>query len=79
MYWAGEFYQNRLEGHGRYVYKSGEVYEGQQKNGIRHGCGTLFRPDGTIEFEGEWVNGNRHVAVNSGNHTHSVPLQHFPG
>jgi hypothetical protein len=32
----------------RYTYKSGNVYEGEFKNGYRHGWGTLLETDGTL-------------------------------
>ena len=37
-------------------YDTGEVYEGQFKEGRQHGAGTLVRPDG-FRYTGEFVDG----------------------
>ena len=40
-----------LNGHGRTIYASGDVYLGQYKNDLRHGSGKLTCADG-ITYEG---------------------------
>ncbi len=37
----------------------GGRYEGEWRDGRRHGWGTFVHPDG-YRFEGEWKEGNRH-------------------
>ena len=41
------------------VYKDGASYEGQMKNGLRHGKGVYIFADGE-KYEGEFVKGKRH-------------------
>lgn len=44
---------------GRHTYPDGSHYEGEFKNGKRHGRGMLLRPDG-VRYEGEWQNDKPH-------------------
>ena len=44
---------------GRFTYQDGSVYEGGYKNNMKHGHGKLTKADGTVEFEGKWVNNKR--------------------
>ena len=37
-----------------YIYKTGAVYEGQWKGGMRHGIGTMKWADGSATYIGEW-------------------------
>jgi len=39
------------------IFKNGDVYEGEIKNGKPHGQGTMTYKDGTID-EGEWYEGS---------------------
>lgn len=39
------------------VDKNGSKYIGQMKNGKKHGKGTLYRPDGSKIYEGDWIDG----------------------
>lgn len=36
--------------------ETGQIYEGQWKNGVRHGRGVNYWPDGSV-YEGYWRNG----------------------
>ena len=50
-------FEDNALGHGRYVFPSGAVYEGEYKAGQRHGKeGTYTSPDGTVVYKGEWEN-----------------------
>ncbi len=42
----------------RIKYKDGGVYEGETKDGLRHGKGTYYYTDGS-EFEGNWINSKK--------------------
>lgn len=46
-------------GYGVYVRHSGIKYEGEWKNGLRHGRGTLAYPD-NYTYVGEWENNRMH-------------------
>ena len=35
--------------------ESGEYYVGQWKNGLMHGKGTMYYPNGTIAYDGDWI------------------------
>jgi len=49
-------YQYRLEGNGIYVFPTDTIYEGQLRDGMFHGEGTLFFPNGS-KYRGVWENG----------------------
>ena len=42
-----------LNGHGRTIYPSGDVYIGEYKNDLRHGQGTHTSVDGAV-YTGNW-------------------------
>ena len=44
------------DGHGKYIYTDGTVYEGNWKNDKKHGKGKIIYSDGEV-YEGEWKNG----------------------
>ena len=44
---------------GIFKYDSGETYEGQLLEGLKHGKGKVVWPDGSI-YEGHWMNNRRH-------------------
>ena len=50
---------NIENGHGKYTYKNGDVYEGEWKDFQRHGQGKLIQTDGT-SWEGPWFKDKKH-------------------
>ena len=44
---------------GRLTWPDGSFYNGQWKNGVRHGVGEYHLTDGMI-FKGQWVNDMKH-------------------
>ena len=54
--YAGDFVKGKFEGNGRYFYENGDRYDGQWKNGIKHGIETIYYKNGTIKYEGNFVN-----------------------
>ena len=46
----------RLEGKGNYTFPTETRYEGDMKDGMFHGNGTLFFPNGS-KYEAKWDNG----------------------
>ena len=44
------------EGNGKYIWKNGEYYIGQEKNGLRHGKGIEYYSNGKIRYKGNFVN-----------------------
>jgi hypothetical protein len=48
-----------IEGDVRLTNNKGYVYVGKYKNNERHGIGKLFNPDGTINYEGYFLYGNK--------------------
>lgn len=51
--YEGDFRQNRLEGHGKYILSDGTVYEGEFKSNCMHGYGICVFADGS-RYEGEY-------------------------
>ena len=47
---------SRLEGKGEYTFPTETVYKGELKDGMFHGQGTLFFPNGS-KYEAKWING----------------------
>ena len=47
------------DGFGKYIYENGNYYEGEWKNYLRNGIGTLYNKNGKIEYIGDWVNDKR--------------------
>jgi hypothetical protein len=45
-----------MEGKGKWIYKAGEVYEGDMRAGLKHGKG-LFRMYNGSSLYGEWSGG----------------------
>jgi len=46
----------RLEGAGVYAFPTETIYQGQLRDGMFHGAGTLYFPNGS-RYEGVWSNG----------------------
>jgi hypothetical protein len=49
----GKFDSNAPHRKYQHCYKSGAVYQGEWKGGMRHGLGKIMWPDGA-SYEGEW-------------------------
>jgi hypothetical protein len=69
--YEGEFVNRKYEGRGKLVFYSSNnhhfCYDGNWKNGLRHGFGVEIGPnvdgsfnDGGTRYEGTWVNNRRH-------------------
>ncbi len=50
------FWGFRLEGTGNYTFPTETVYKGEMKDGMFHGKGTLYFPNGS-KHEAEWFEG----------------------
>ena len=50
---------NKLNGKGRHIWKSGNYYIGQFKNGQKNGHGEYYDLNGD-KYTGMWLNHNRH-------------------
>ena len=48
---------NEYDGKGKYIDEKGYLYEGEFKNGLKHGKGILYYKNGNIKYEGEFSNG----------------------
>ena len=57
----GSFHGDKKEGHGKMIYAStGNIYEGEWKNGQHHGRGKLTEASTGNVFEGGWQDGKKH-------------------
>lgn len=45
-----------ISGQGTFTYANGQTYTGSWKDGNRHGHGTITDKNGTVIYNGEWVN-----------------------
>jgi hypothetical protein len=43
--------------------KDGNLYRGEWKNGKKHGQGAEIHPNGTIRYEGQWIDGALTLSV----------------
>ena len=59
LYYEGELKNSKYHGHGRFVFRNGDVFEGIYSNGIRNGYGKLVKINGDI-YEGTW-NGSKKI------------------
>lgn len=59
MYYVGEVRNNKANGKGVALLKSGSRYEGDWVDNQRHGKGKFFWPDGEV-YDGEYLNDKRH-------------------
>ena len=55
----GAFVQGEKQGHGKYSFAGGEVYEGEYQRGLNHGRGKLTHATGD-SYDGEWADGKKH-------------------
>ena len=55
-HYEGEYFNDKFEGKGKYIYENGEYYEGDWKNGLRNGNGKIYKKDGLIRYEGGFIN-----------------------
>jgi len=53
--YQGTFQNDARNGQGTYWWTNGERYEGNWKNNTRDGYGTLYAVDGSIKYQGQWV------------------------
>ena len=53
----GDFFNDKYEGNGKYIYKNGDYYIGQFKNDLKHGNGIEYRRDGKVKYTGFWTEG----------------------
>ena len=56
MIYEEEFANNKFEGEGKYYFENGEIYIGNFKNDRFHGQGMIIKIDGSVKYEGEFVN-----------------------
>ena len=54
-YYVGKFKDWKRSGNGKMAWLDGEYYDGEWKDGLRHGRGTQFRADGSIIYQGQWI------------------------
>jgi len=57
--YKGDIVEGKKEGFGKYVYVNGATYEGEWKDGKRHGKGIFIPADGGDVYDGQWKNGKR--------------------
>ena len=57
----GHFNNGKAEGEGKYIWNSGAVYEGEFKQGLKHGMGKWQKGmgDGADVYKGQYENDKR--------------------
>ena len=53
LFYEGELKNTKYHGHGRFVFRNGDVFEGMYSNSIRNGYGKEVKINGDI-YEGTW-------------------------
>uniref|UniRef100_A0A2K6U113 MORN repeat-containing protein 5 n=1 Tax=Saimiri boliviensis boliviensis TaxID=39432 RepID=A0A2K6U113_SAIBB len=54
--YIGEYVDGRMEGKAKYILPTETVYVGDMKDGMFHGDGTLYYPNGS-QYDAVWENG----------------------
>uniref|UniRef100_A0A8I3WS04 MORN repeat-containing protein 5 n=1 Tax=Callithrix jacchus TaxID=9483 RepID=A0A8I3WS04_CALJA len=54
--YIGEYVDGRMEGKAKYILRTETVYVGEMKDGMFHGEGTLYYPNGS-QYDAVWENG----------------------
>lgn len=57
--YEGGLKNGEMNGHGTITYSSGQRFTGEFLNGVTNGHGVLYDFDGSVLFDGEYVNGRR--------------------
>lgn len=52
--YRGDWKDDSPSGKGIKTYADGSTYDGDWFDGNQHGYGTIYRPDGMMEYQGEW-------------------------
>lgn len=55
--YVGEFKNNKYNGRGTFIFPNGEKYVGDFKDNNRNGKGTNYAANGSINYQGSWLNG----------------------
>ena len=74
LHYDGDFVNNKSHGKGkRYNTETGKLeYDGEWKDGLRNGEGTVYKENGTVRYKGKFVNGWPDVTPAKMNETISV-------
>jgi hypothetical protein len=59
-HYVGAWSNGKMHGQGIYMFANGFSYQGQFKNGVIDGFGTMTDPTGRKLYEGDYVNGKMH-------------------
>ena len=59
-YYVGQLSNGKREGFGKLIYRNGDFYEGEWKDGIFHGEGSFTYPSKGYRFECTFINGDAH-------------------
>ena len=59
-HYVGAWSNGKMHGQGIYMFANGFSYQGQFKNGMIDGFGTMTDPTGRKLYEGDYVNGKMH-------------------
>ncbi|KPK85452.1 MAG: hypothetical protein AMS27_07305 [Bacteroides sp. SM23_62_1] len=57
--YIGEWKDEKKNGHGKFTWEDGRIYEGDWKDDMMTGYGTFTWPDGS-RYEGQWFDNLRH-------------------
>ena len=60
LYYEGQLKESKYHGHGKFIFRNGDVFDGEYSKGIRNGLGKEIKTNGDI-FEGTWQ-GNKKIA-----------------
>ena len=61
MIYEGEFSEDKREGKGKQYWNNKLIFEGDYLNDKRNGKGKEFYENGEVEYEDEYLNGERKI------------------
>ena len=62
LYYEGQLKNSKYHGHGKFVFRNGDVYEGDYLNSTRHGSGKETKTNGDI-YNGTWKRNKKYTGI----------------
>ena len=63
-WYDGNWHEGKYHGMGTKRFADGSKYVGDWVEGVQHGHGIEYDPQGNVEYDGEWINGQKQTIFN---------------